>query len=123
MKEILQEKPSGYFTKFVLFLQEKTPAHPALATQKKLAYLGFQHLDHPPYCPDLAPPDCQLFPGLKKTIESSPFSSDAEVIAAAETWLDRQISDIFGETCRSYSNELKSVFAGSMLNKSRVSSL
>ena len=35
-------------------------------TQKKLAYLGFQFLDHPPYSPDLAPSDYHLFPGLKK---------------------------------------------------------
>jgi len=42
-------------------------------TQKKVAYLGFQYLDQPPYSPDLAPSDYHLLPGLKKTIESSPF--------------------------------------------------
>ena len=42
-------------------------------TQKKMAYLDFQCLDHPPYSPDLAPSDYHLFPGLKKTIEMSPF--------------------------------------------------
>jgi hypothetical protein len=41
-------------------------AHQALATQKKLTYLGFQCLDHPPYSPDLALLDNHLFPGLKK---------------------------------------------------------
>ena len=56
----------GKFTKGVLFLQDNAPAHRALATQKKLAYLGFQSLDHPPYCPDLVPSDYHLFPGLKK---------------------------------------------------------
>jgi hypothetical protein len=35
-------------TKGILFLQDKTPAHRVLATQKKLAFLGFQCLDHPP---------------------------------------------------------------------------
>jgi hypothetical protein len=35
--------------------------------------LDLQCLDHPPYSPDLAPLDYHLFPGLKKTIESSPF--------------------------------------------------
>ena len=44
-----------------------------LQPKKELAYLGFQCLDHPPYSPDLAPSDYHLFPGLKKTIESSPF--------------------------------------------------
>jgi hypothetical protein len=67
------------------------PAHRALATQKKLAYLGYRCLDYPPYSPDLAPSDYHLFPGLKrKQLKGRHFSSDAEVIAAAESWLDGQ---------------------------------
>ena len=58
------------------------------ATQKKLVYLGFQCPDHPPYSPDLAPSDYNLFPGPKKQMKGRNFSSDAEVIAVAETWLD-----------------------------------
>ena len=65
------------------------------AEGKKLAYLGFHFLDHPPYSPDLAPSDYHLFPGLKKQLKGSHFSSDAEVIAAAGTWLDGQPSDFF----------------------------
>ena len=76
-------------------MHDNTPAHRALATQNKLAYLGFQYLDHPPYSPDLAPSDYHLFPGLKKQLKLRHFSSDAEVIAAAETWLDGQPSDFF----------------------------
>jgi len=49
-------------------------------------------LDHPPSSPDLAPSDYHLFPGLKKKLKGRHFSSDAEVIAAAETWLDGQFS-------------------------------
>jgi len=52
-------------TKGVLFLHDNAPTHWALATQKKLAYLGFHCLDHPPYSPDLAPSDYYLFLGLK----------------------------------------------------------
>jgi len=78
-------------------LHDSAPAHRALATQKKLAYLGFQCLDHPPYSPDLAPSDYRLFPGLKKQLKVRHFSSDAEVIAAMETWLDGQPSDFFFE--------------------------
>jgi len=73
MKDILKKKCRGKVTKGVLFLHDNAPPHRAVATQKKLAYLGFQRLDHPPYSPDLAPSDYQLFPGLKKTIEMSPF--------------------------------------------------
>jgi len=65
LKDILKEKRHGKVNKGVLFLHDNAPAHRVLATQKKLAYLGFQCLDHPPYSPDLAPSDYHLFPGLK----------------------------------------------------------
>ena len=65
LKDILKEKRRGKVTKVVLFLHDNAPAHRALSTQKKLAYLGFQYLDHPSYSPDLAPSDYHLFPGLK----------------------------------------------------------
>ena len=95
LKDILKEKHRGKVTKVVLFLHDSAPAHRVLATQKKLAYLGFQCLDHPPYSPGLAPSDYHLFPGLKKQLKGRHFSSDAEAIAAAETWLDGQTSDFF----------------------------
>jgi len=90
------EKRRGKVTKGVLFLHDNAPAHRVLAIQKKLAYLGCQCLDHPPYSTDLSPSDYHLFPGLKKKkLKVRHFSSDAEVIAAAETWLDRQPSGFF----------------------------
>jgi len=76
-------------------LHDNASVHRALSNQKKLACLGFQSLDHPPYSPDLAPSDYHLFPGLKRQLKVRHFPSDAEVIAAAETWLDRQTSEFF----------------------------
>ena len=97
MKDILTEKRRRKVTKRVLFLHGNASAHRAFATQKKLAYLGFQCLDHPPCFPALAPSDYHLFPGLKKQLKGRHFWSDAEVIAAAETWLDGQPSEFFFE--------------------------
>jgi len=88
----MKEKRHGKFTKGGLVLARQSQA---LATQKKLVYLGFQCLDHPPYSSDLAPSDYHLFPGLKKQLKVRHFSSDAELIAAAETWLDGQTSEYF----------------------------
>jgi len=124
-KDILKEKRRGNFTKAVLFLHDNVPAHRALATQKKLAHLGFQCLNHPPYYPHLAPSDYHLFSGLKKQLKCCYFSSDAEVIAATETRLDGQHPEFFLVPCRSYSNGIRSVlsFMRSMLNKSQVWSL
>jgi len=99
LKDILKEKRPrhGKVTKGVLFLHENAPAHQALATQKKLAYLGFHCLDRPPYSPNLAPSDYHLFPGLKKQLKGRHFSSDVEFIAAMETHLDGQPSEYFFE--------------------------
>jgi histone-lysine N-methyltransferase SETMAR len=65
----LKEKRLGKVSNVVLFLHNNAPAHRALATQKKLAYLGFQCLDNASYSPDLAPSDYLLFPGLKKQLK------------------------------------------------------
>ena len=93
----MKEKRRGKVAKGFLFLHDNTPTHLALATQKKLAYLGLQCLNHPSYSPDLALSDYHLLRGLKKQLKGRHFSSDAEVIAAAETWLDGQLSDFFFE--------------------------
>jgi len=73
LKDILKEKRRGLFTNGVLFLHDNARAHRALATQKKLAYLGFQCLNHPPYSPDPAPLDYHLFSGLKKQLKGRHF--------------------------------------------------
>jgi len=90
LKAFLKEKRHGKVTKGVLFLHDIAPAHLPLATQKKLAYLGFQCLDPPPYSTDLTPSDYHLFPGLKKQLKGHHFSSDAEVFPVVETLLDGQ---------------------------------
>jgi len=69
LQGIWKEKRCGKVTKGVLFLHDNIPPHQALATQKKLAYLGFHCLDHPPNSPDLTPSDYHLFPGLKKQLK------------------------------------------------------
>jgi histone-lysine N-methyltransferase SETMAR len=69
LKDILKDKRRGNFTKLVLLLHGNEPADRALATQKNLADLGYQCLEHQPYSPDLAPPDYHLLPGLKKQLK------------------------------------------------------
>jgi len=95
LKDILTEKRRGKFTRGVLFLHDNAPAHRALATQKKLAYLGFQCLDHPPYSPDLTRRTTTCSLERKKQLKVRHFSSDAEFISAAETWLDGKRSENF----------------------------
>ena len=65
-------------------------------------------------------------PDWKKQLIVRHFSSDAEVIAVAETCLDGQLSDFFfWVACKSWSNGLRSIlsFVRITLSKSRVWSL
>jgi len=97
MRDILKEKRRVKFTKVVLFLLDNAPAPWALATQKKLPYLGFQCLDHPPYSPNVVQSDYHLFPGLKKQLKGRYFSSNVEVIAAARRgWKDNLLIFFLG---------------------------
>ena len=73
LKDILQEKRRKKVIKGVLFLHDSAPAHRTLATQKKLAYLGFRCLDQTPYFSGSGPVGLPPVPWTEKTIETSPF--------------------------------------------------
>ena len=111
--------------KGVSFLHDNAPAHRALAAQKKLVYLGFQCLDHPPYSPDLAPSDYHLFPGLKNNCKVVIFRPTRRSLLPPRPGWKTTFWIFFCVACKSYNNGLRSVlsFLGSMLNKSRVLSL
>ena len=93
LKDILKEEHRGKFTKVVLFLHDNAPAHRALATEKKLAYLGFQCLDHPPIFRIWPRQTTKCSLDWQKQLKVRHFSSDAKVIAAAESWLGEQPSE------------------------------
>jgi len=76
LKDILKEKRHREVTKGVLFLHDNALAHWSLATQKKLAYLGFHCLNYPPYSLLLACSGYYLLPGLKKQLKVHHFSSN-----------------------------------------------
>ena len=50
----------------------------------KLRDLHYELLEHPPYSPDLAPPDFHLFLKLKHFLAGERFSSNEEVVAAVQ---------------------------------------
>ena len=113
LKESVAEVHQG-----VLFWHDNAPAHRGLATQKKLAYLGFHCLDHPPHYPDLAPSEYHLFPGLKNNWKVTIFRpTRGSLLPRRPGWTDN-LFWIFCEWLRSVLS-----FVGSILNKSQVWSL
>ena len=61
--------------------------HTAAATVDLLAIISWEHLDHPPYNPDLAPSDFHFFPALKKTLGGQHFTTNADIETAVCTFV------------------------------------
>ena len=78
-----------------LVLARQCPGSPGTCNPEENGLPGLVVSWSPTLFSDLAPSDYHLFPGLKEQLKGRHFSSDAEVIAAAETRLDGQPSEFF----------------------------
>ena len=67
------------FAAGVLILHDKARPHSSDAVSEILEKYGCQVLPHPPYSPDMSPPDFDLFPKLKKPLHGKRFRSVEEV--------------------------------------------
>ena len=85
MKDILKEKRRGEVTKGVLFLHENAPAHRALATRRNWPTRPSNVLINHPILRIWRRRTTTCSLDWKKQLKGRHFSSDAEVIAAAET--------------------------------------
>ena len=63
----------------VLSLHDNVRPHASGAVSEILEKYGCQMLPHPPYSPDISPPDFDLFPELKKPLCGKRFRSIEEV--------------------------------------------
>ena len=70
--------------KGVLFHQDNAPAHKSVVAMAAVCDCGFKLVDHPPYSPDLAPPDYFLIPNIKKHLAGKQYQTEDEVISAIE---------------------------------------
>ena len=83
-----------------LVIARQCPDSPGTCNPEELAYLGFHCLETRPIL--------RIWPRRTTTcsldwnqLKGRHFSSDTEVIAAEETWLDGQTSDFFWVACKS----------------------
>ena len=65
--------------------------HTTRATQELLRTFCWDHLEHPPYSPDLAPRVFHLFGPLKNHLAGRNFADDDAVIQEVTHWL-RQLA-------------------------------
>ena len=64
LRQEIARKRRGKLTRSVLLLQDNAHAHTSQVAMTAANKCGFEILPHPPYSPDMAPPDFYLFPKL-----------------------------------------------------------
>jgi len=108
-----------------LVLARQCPGSPRTCNPEETGLPGFPFYWSPTLFSRSGPVGLPPVSWTEKKLKVRHFSSDAEVIAVAQTWLDGQTSEFFWVACRSYSNGLRGVFSfvWSMVNKFRVCSL
>ncbi|GFV48824.1 histone-lysine N-methyltransferase SETMAR [Trichonephila clavipes] len=81
----------------VVLLHDNSRPHTANRTQDLITCFGWEHLDHPPYSPDLAPSDCHLFMHLKKHLVGQRNSDDDEAKTTVKQRLSNQAASLFND--------------------------
>ena len=100
LKSAIRRKHRGLLSKVVVLLHDNARPHTAAHTAEMLWKLKFEVMAHPPYSPDLVPPDYHLFGPLKEALRGSRFTSDQEVKEAVHAWLAAQLKTSFLEGVR-----------------------
>jgi len=90
LKLVIRTKRKGLLTQGVILLRDNARPHTARLTLETVEQLGLDVLPHPPYSPDLAPSDYQLFGPMKKMLGRQKFASDTEVQSVVSQWLRQQ---------------------------------
>lgn len=93
-----RKRPDLWASQDWMLLHDNAPAHRSLVVQQYLAKHSIIVLPHPPYSPDLAPCDFELFPRMKDALKGRRFTSTDEVKTAATEALKRVSKNGFQET-------------------------
>jgi len=95
--EAMKSKHRGKLLHGVLLLHDNAPSQTSAVATSAAAECGYELLLYPPYSPDLAPSDFSLFPLLNEYLSGTHFSSDNDVIASVEVFLQGQ-DELFYKT-------------------------
>jgi hypothetical protein len=78
LKRIQLVRPAAVCSQDFFVLHDNTRAHKAASICQFLTPVNVTTLYHPPYCPDLSPPDYFVFPKLKIKLKGLHFADVAE---------------------------------------------
>jgi len=78
LERMHEVRPAAFCTRDFFFLHDNAPDHKAAIVCQFLNQKNVTTLYHPPYSPDLSPPDYFLFPKLKMKLKGLQFAVVAE---------------------------------------------
>jgi histone-lysine N-methyltransferase SETMAR len=79
LKRIQRVRPAAFCSRDFFFLHDNAPAHKAARVCQFSTPKSVTTLHHPPYSPDLSPPDYFLFSKLKMKLKGLHFADVAEI--------------------------------------------
>uniref|UniRef100_A0A914DW87 Transposase n=1 Tax=Acrobeloides nanus TaxID=290746 RepID=A0A914DW87_9BILA len=72
----------------VVFLDDNAKPHRSRQTMQKIQNMGWEHLEHPPYSPDLSPSDFYLFRSLEHWLRGKKFRTTKEMRQSLTEFFD-----------------------------------
>jgi histone-lysine N-methyltransferase SETMAR len=79
----------------VMLLHDNVRLHTAAWTRALLEYLNWELFDYPPYSPDLALSDYNLFTYPKNYLGSQRINNIEKLVEVVKTWLSSQAAEFF----------------------------
>ena len=100
ISHIRQVCPTLYCTRDFFLLHDNTPVHSAARISQFLTQKQVATLHHPPYSPDLSPPNYFLFPKVKLNLKGARFDTTEEVQKAVTDQLNKIPSEDFSNAMK-----------------------
>ncbi|XP_035230245.1 histone-lysine N-methyltransferase SETMAR-like [Stegodyphus dumicola] len=79
LQRAIQNKQRGMMTSGIGLIHDNARPQSTRVTQQLLQQFEWDIFENPPYSPDLAPSDFNLFPELKQWLEGQHFQNDVEL--------------------------------------------
>jgi len=107
LKHIQWVRPAAFCSRDFFLLHDNVPAHKAASVCQFLTPKNVRTIYHPPYCPDLSPPDYFLFPMLKTMLKGLHFADVAEIQEAVTDELKKVQKEEFSAAYQKLYNRTK----------------
>jgi len=95
LKRIQRVRPPAFCCRDFFLLYENAPAHKVASVCQFLTPKNVTTLYHPPYSPDLSPPDYFIFPKLKMKLKGLQFADVVEIQEAVTDGLKKVQNEEF----------------------------